>query len=210
MAEIFIYDDIGPEWAGMVSAKGIVDQIKAVSPVDPITIRINSPGGDVNEGTAIYNAIAAHQGEITAKIDGIAASAASFIAMAADKIEIAENAKIMIHNAWTFAIGNKADLQKTIGVLDKYDGTIAATYAARSGLSLQDIQAAMDAETWYTAQEAVDAGLADSIGQKLKVKAAIAPGRFKNAPKEMIDEEVPKLMAQKRESARLKLRLTSK
>lgn len=207
MVDIYIYDDIGPEWAGMVSAKGIVSAIKDAGN-QPINLKINSPGGDVNEAAAIYNALSAHAPGVEVSIDGIAASAASYIAMAGSKIKIAENARIMIHSAWTIAAGNRAELLKTADILGGYDSTIADVYAKRSGKTQAEIIDKMTAETWFNAAESVAYGLADEVGQKLKVKNAIPPGRFLNAPRELIDSELPKEYARKREQARLNLLLT--
>lgn len=207
MIDIYVYDDIGPEWAGMVSAKGIVAAIKDAGN-NPINLKINSPGGDVNEAAAIYNALMSHSAGVEVSIDGIAASAASYIAMAGSKIKIAENAKLMIHRAWTFTAGNSVELSKVVDVLAGYDTTIAAVYAKRSGKTEAEILDKMTAETWFNAADAVAFGLADEVGQKLKVKNAIPPGRFVNAPRELIDTELPKQYALKRESARLKLLLT--
>lgn len=209
MVDIYIYDDIGPEWAGMVSAKGIVSAIKDAGN-QPINLKINSPGGDVNEAAAIYNALLAHAPGVEISIDGIAASAASYIAMAGSKIKIAENAKMMIHRAWTFAAGNSVELSKVVDVLAGYDATIADVYAARSGKATAEVVDKMTAETWFNAAEAVAFGLADEVGQKLKVKNAIPPGRFLNTPRELIDDELPKQYAKNREAARLKLLLTSR
>lgn len=182
-AEIFVYDEIGPDWLGMVSAKYVLDGL-AKAKGEPVVVRVNSPGGDVFEGQAIYNALRRHGAKITIEIDALAASAASFIAMAGDEVRIAENAMMMIHNAWTFTAGDKARHLAVVDLLDKIDGTIVDTYLARSGdkATREDLVAKMDAETWLTAKEAVALGLADSIGQPLNVAACLKEGRYRNAP----------------------------
>lgn len=207
MAELFIYDDIGPDWLGMVSAKSIMAELDKTA--GPVTVRINSPGGDVNEAMAIYNALS-RRADVTVEIDGIAASAASYIAMAGKTIRIAENAMIMIHNPWTFAMGDANELRKTAGVLDKYGQGIVDVYAARSGKPAKDVAAKMDAETWFSAQEAIDYGLANEIGQPLKVAASIAPGRFKNCPQQAINPAAPAVSAQRRQQAAIRAAIHGK
>lgn len=185
MHTIYIYDDIGPDWLDMVSAKFITSEIAKAKPSEPITVRINSPGGDVFEGQAIYNALV-RRGNITVEIDAIAASAASYIAMAGDKIRIAENAMIMIHNAHAMTMGDKQEHSKRMELLDKVDNVIIDMYAAKTGKTREDLQAAMNAETWYTAKEAVENGFANEIGTPLKMHANLKDGRYRNAPANMI------------------------
>lgn len=173
--ELFIYDTIGKDFFGEgVTADYVRRELDKAKKGEQITVRINSPGGDVWEGEAIYNMLT-RRGNIKVCIDALAASAASFIAMAGDEIEIAENARFMVHEAFTMGYGNKRELTKTVDRLKEIDDQIAAKYAARSGgkRDAATFLANMENETWFTAQEAVDAGLADRIGQKLKVKAAV-------------------------------------
>lgn len=158
-AEIFIYDFIG-EWG--VSANDLVRELAGLR-TNTITLRINSPGGDVFDGLAIYNAIRRHSATVNVFVDGLAASAASFIAMAGDTITMSRHSQMMIHEANGFVIGNAADMRKLADILDKSSDNIAAIYAGRAGGSLEDWRAAMMAETWYSDAEAVAAGLADSI-----------------------------------------------
>lgn len=208
MREILIYDDIGPEWLGMVSAKGVLAELAAIPAGDPVTVRVNSPGGDVVEAQAIYNALSRQTGDVLVAVDGLAASAASYLIMAADKIEIAENAMLMVHKAWSFAMGNADDMRKTAGVLDKFDGVLLDAYAARSGdkKSRDELAAAMEYETWLNATEAVDWGLADAIGQPLKVAACIAPGRYTHTPAALLDTAAPvRARARRIEAARARL-----
>ncbi|PUB82393.1 MAG: hypothetical protein DBP02_15175 [gamma proteobacterium symbiont of Ctena orbiculata] len=164
MAEILIYDVIGEDWFGDgVSAKKVKDQLDGIAGDDEITVRINSPGGDVFDGFAIYNLLKQANAIIRVVVDGYAASAASVIAMAGDSVEMAENTYLMIHNPYTFAIGSADDFRAEAETLDKIKGSIVNTYVKRSGDDPEVVSAAMDAETWYTAQEAVDAGLADLV-----------------------------------------------
>ncbi len=204
MQEILIYDEIGPDWLGMVNAKSLKEQMPADK--DPLTLRINSPGGSVVEAQAIYNLIAGRSGETTVKIDGLSASAASYIMLAGDNIEIAENAMVMIHNAWSIAMGNAEDLRNSAAVLDKFDEVLLAGYVARGKKSRDEFAEAMKAETWFSASEAVEWGLADAMGQPLKVAACVAPGRYRNAPEELLNPEAATQARQRRQEA-LKNRL---
>lgn len=169
---IYIYDIIGQDWFGEgVTAKQFVRDIDAIS-TPKIDIRINSPGGDVFDGFAIYNAIARHEAETTAYIDGAAFSAAAYIPMGADQIKIAESAQMMIHNPWSIVLGEADDMRKEADILEKLGGDIADIMAARADADPGDVRAKMAAETWFSAQEAVEYGLADEISQPLKVAAA--------------------------------------
>jgi len=191
MPELFIYDEIGPDYWGLVSAKTILSELEPIDDASEIVVRINSPGGDVNEALAIYNALNRRAGRTIVEIDALAASAASYIAMAGDEIRIAENAMMMIHNAWTIALGDADELRKIADTLDKYTGTIAKAYAARSGLTVDDVTELMSDETWFTAEEAVGSGFADSVGQPLKVAANLRPGVFKRQPDGLQSEHRP-------------------
>jgi ATP-dependent Clp protease, protease subunit len=184
MPEILIYSDIGPEEWGGVSAKGIKSQLDAMKDAAEITVRINSPGGDVFDGFAIYNLLAEHPANIHVKVDGMAASAASVIAMAGDTVEIAANALMMIHNPWTLAIGDSASMRKTADLLDQIKGSIITTYKGKVSMEDEEIAALMDAETWFDAQGAIDAGLATAItgkSEKAKTKNT-AKAWIRNAP----------------------------
>ncbi len=128
-----------------------------------IDIHVNSPGGDVFEGIAIMNAIRQHKAHIVITVDGLAASAASYIAVAGDELVMMPNSQLMIHDAWGICIGNSEDMARTAADLDRSSDNIAAVYAGKAGGDTADWRAAMKAETWYSAEEAVDAGLADRV-----------------------------------------------
>jgi ATP-dependent Clp endopeptidase proteolytic subunit ClpP len=160
--EVMIYDEIG---LFGVSAAALVSDLKAITG-DQIALHINSPGGEVFDGIAIYNALKAHRAAVTVHIDGLAASAASFIAQAGDRVLISRNAQMMIHDGLAVCVGNAADMQETAKLLDRCSDNIADIYAQRAGGTVADWRARMRAETWYTAQEAVDAGLADEVAQQ--------------------------------------------
>lgn len=163
--ELMIYEDIGENWwdGSGVTAKSIKQQIDQGGAYSKILIRINSPGGDAFEGMAIYNLIQSQGKPVEVCVDGIAASAASIIAMCGDIITMGRNAMMMIHDAWTVCMGNSGDMIKTADTLEKIDGSIAQTYVDRTKKPLAEVQTLMDAETWMSAQECVDQGFATRI-----------------------------------------------
>jgi ATP-dependent protease ClpP protease subunit len=189
MREILIYDEIGPDFWGLVSAKSFLAELDRVPGDEQITVRINSPGGDMNEAGAIYNAIA-RRGGVTIAIDALAASAASYLAMAGDKIQMAANAVMMIHEPWTIAIGNAEKLRGTADVLDKFAGIAADVYAKRSGQELAAVKDMLASETWLTAEEALAKGFTDEVLPAVEVQANIRPKQFAKQP-ELLNRELP-------------------
>lgn len=184
---IYIYDAIVADedtayWWGGVSAETLVPEIRAIKG-GTIHLRINSPGGDVFAAQTICQAIRDTGAKVIAHVDGYAASAATVIATAADEVEISDGGFFMIHNAWTWAMGNANDLTATVALLTKIDGSLAAQYAKKSGMSVEDVRAAMDAETWYSADEAVAAGLVDRIAVGKKAEASWDMSAYAKAPK---------------------------
>lgn len=161
MAEILLYGEVS-EWWDSVNAKDTAKTLVAVGE-DDVTIRVMSGGGDVFEGLSIYNSIKAHKGKTTVHVDGLAASIASYFIMAADEIVVHENSHIMIHNPWTFACGESGDLRKQADVMDKLRDTLVDGYHARTGLERDVIVEMMNAETWMSADEAVEQGFADRV-----------------------------------------------
>lgn len=187
-AEVRIYDEIGWTWDGSgVTAKAFVEELDALD-VDEITLRVNSPGGSVFDGFAIENALRRHRATVTAHVDGLAASIATVIVLAADRVLMAPNAHWMIHDPWTFAIGNADELRKSADLLDKLGGTLLDTYARHADAGRDEIAEWMGEEKWFTASEAVAIGFADAIdGDDADLAAvakfeAIAGGRFRNVP----------------------------
>jgi ATP-dependent protease ClpP protease subunit len=172
-AVLDIFDEIGP-WG--VTAKDLVNQLRTLE-VDEIQLHVNSPGGDYFDGVAILNSLRAHPARVVATVDGLAASAASFIVMAADELVMARNSEFMIHEASGFAMGDSATMRDLAERLDHISNNIASVYAERAGGSVEDWRAAMHAETWYSAQEAVDAGLADRVSEP-KAAAEAPKNRF--------------------------------
>lgn len=166
-AEIFLYDaivddELDAEWWGGVAPQSFIKQLRAIT-ASTIHLRINSPGGSVFAARTIETALREHKARVVVHVDGLAASSASFIAMAGDEIVIAKGAMVMIHKAWTWAWGNADDLGKTVALLDKIDGTLVQTYVDRTGQTAEQISAWMQAETWFTGEEAVEHGFADRL-----------------------------------------------
>jgi len=158
-----------PEWAGGIDAKAVQQRLEEIGDGDVI-VNINSPGGDFFEGQAIHNLLRMHPGQVEVRVVGIAASAASVIAMAGDKIAIPKAAWMMIHNVWTIAMGDKQAFRAIIGDLEKFDQVSADLYAERSGHPFRKIVSMMDAETMLSGTEAVEKGFADEILASDKVK----------------------------------------
>lgn len=183
-AEIWIYEDIGDDWFGGLSAKQFSEDMKAIKDVSEITVYINSAGGSVFEGVSIYNQLKRHKATITVEIDGLAASIASLIAMAGDTINMAENAMMMIHRPYGGGFGNADDLRSVADTLDKIQDTLRDTYAARSGMEAAQVAELIEAETWMSAAEALEYGLVDSVTASKKMAAYVdlKKHRFKNMP----------------------------
>lgn len=186
-AEIFLYGDIGENiWGEGISAKQVADEVQRLGGVDTICLNINSPGGIVWDGLAIYNTFKKHKARVVVSIDGLAASIASIVAMSGDEINIAENAFMMIHNPWVYTSGFSEDLRKTAEQLDLVASELRDTYWRRAGgtTSKEAFAALMDAETWFNAGEAIKIGLADTITGEQQMAASFDMSRYqyKNMP----------------------------
>lgn len=177
--EIYLYGEI---WEFGVTAEEFAAELAAIT-ARKITVRVNSPGGDVFDGLAIHSAIKRHPAEITMHVDGVAASMASVVIMAGDLIVMSRSAKLMIHDAQGLTIGNAADHKRTMDLLDRYSNTLADLYAARAGGTRKQWRDRMIEETWYDADEAVAAGLADEVAddtadrerEESRVAAGLSP-----------------------------------
>lgn len=193
-ATLYVYDVIDSYWG--VSAQGVAQAIAGLDANTTLHVRINSPGGDVFEARAIKSLLDEFAGKVVSHVDGLAASAATTIALAGDEVVMAEGAYWMIHNAWTIALGNKSDLIEMASLLEKMDGTIAQDYATKTGKPIADMASLMDAETWMTAQEAKDSGFIDSIAgdsgeSKSKNSAAWNLAAYSKAPKALTEPPAP-------------------
>ena len=161
---ISIYDAIGYDyWTGEgVTARRVASALRTLG-AGPVTVNVNSPGGDMFEGLAIYNLLREHKGDVTVKVLGVAASAASIIAMAGDTVQIARAAFFMVHNSWVVASGNRNDLRETADWLEPFDAAMADIYVARTGADTKAIAKLMDAESWIGGSAAVEQGFADEL-----------------------------------------------
>lgn len=183
-AEVSIYDEIG---AYGVSAKSFLDELGALPGDGPLTLRLNSPGGSVFDAVAIYNALKRHAGPVSVWIDGIAASAASYVAMAGDEVVMPENAFLMVHDPSGVVFGSADDMRAMAEALDKIKGSLVAGYVAKSGGAEDDIAALMAKETWLDAAEAVELGFADRLAEPVRIAARFDIGRFRNAPAALVE-----------------------
>lgn len=188
-AEIWIYEQIGEDfWSGGgVTAKDFQKELSEIKAAK-IDLHINSPGGQVFEGVAIYNMLKQHRATITTYIDGIAASIASVIALAGDRVVMAANALFMMHNPSGIVMGTATDMRKTADVLDKVRDTLLTVYTSKSTRSEKDIVDLLEAETWMNAEEAIEAGFADEIGGEMDLAACakfipvMQQAKFKHIP----------------------------
>ena len=187
MNEILMYGPIGPDFwepENAITAKSVMEQLSGMS--GDVTVRISSGGGDVYEGVDIMQALRNYDGEVTVIVESLAASAASFIAVGgADRVLMRPSSEMMIHRAWSLVEGNADDARKALGDLERQDNKLAAIYAGKAGGEIQDWLDAMSQETWYTAEEAVAAGLADAVitekSEAPSPSASLAKRRFKFA-----------------------------
>lgn len=190
---IYLHGVIGGWW-GDIDATEFAKALSAIT-ADTIHLRINSPGGDVFDARAMMTAIRQHSAKVVAHVDGLAASAATDVCMACDEVEISQGAFFMIHNAWTVAIGNKADMRETADLLEKVDGAITADYVARSGQSADQVRNWMDAETWFSADEALEHGFVDRVVDAAAKKPTTANAwnlaAYQNAPKALTEPKSP-------------------
>jgi ATP-dependent Clp endopeptidase proteolytic subunit ClpP len=188
-AEIWIYEMIGEDFwtGGGVTAKSFQKELSEIK-ASQIDLHINSPGGVVFDGITIHNLIKQHPANVTTYIDGLAASIASVIALAGDKVIMAANALYMVHNPTGLAMGTASDMRSLADVLDKVAGTMVGTYVGKTGKPDAEIRAMLDAETWMTADEALEHGFIDEISEEMDMAACakfipiMAKAGFKHVP----------------------------
>lgn len=190
--EIFIYDAIGQDWfGGGITAQSVIGALEEIGSDKRVTVRINSPGGVADEGIAIYNALKRHEGGVDTVVDSLAASAASVVALAGEKRLTAKGGRWMIHRAMTVAVGNTNDMAKAAEVLQTYDSSIVEIYAEYMGISADQIMDLMSAETWYTADSAIDAGLSTGKADATDAEPMVAAW-FRNAPEALLNRPAAK------------------
>lgn len=180
--DIHIYDEIGVHG---VTAKSFLEDLKDLKGKD-ITVHINSTGGDVFQGQAIYTALKNYSGKVTVKIEGLAASMATIIALAADKVEMTSNSLFMIHSPMSNVFGNKAQMRKQINALEKVETTMLSVYKAKTNISENEIEQMMARETWLSAHEALELGFVDEVLGAVKVVARYDLSGYQNKTPEQI------------------------
>lgn len=188
-ADLYLYIEIA-SWGGggyAHSAKSFKQELDLLGEIKTLNVYINSPGGDVFEGVAIYNMLKRHKAQVNVHVDGLAASISSVIAMAGDTIYMPSNAMIMIHNAWMYTSGDSNELRAAADMLDKVNVSIRQSYLDKAGdaISEEDLIALMDQTTWLTAQEAYDYGLCDVVGEAKQIAASVNAelfARYQNVP----------------------------
>lgn len=201
-ATIYLYDMIVDSdeeadlWGGV--SPGAFARALAGMTAPEIHLRVKSPGGSVFAARAMEQAIREHSSRIVTHVDGLAASAASFLILPSDEIIVAPGSFVMVHKAWTLAWGNEDDLTKTAGLLSQVDGSLVRSYAAKTGQSEEDVAAWMKAETWFEAERAVELGFADKVAESAKAKAKATDmasawdlSAYSNAPKQQQAPQPP-------------------
>ncbi len=188
-AEIYIYGDIGDSfWGEGIAAKPFIDLLNTLREIPNILIHLNSAGGAVFDGIPIYNAILNHPAFVEIRIEGLAASIASVIALAGDKVVIADNAFFMIHDPWAGIMGTAEEMRAIATMLDQLKSSIIDTYVKHSNADAETIANWMAAETWFTAKEALAAGFVDEISTGVKVTASFDLSAFKKLPDALRNE----------------------
>lgn len=178
-ALVVIYDEIGDFG---ITAKDFHDELTALGPVSEIELAVNSPGGSVFDGLTIHNMLKRHKARVTGRVDGIAASIASVILMAADKVVMPRNTMMMVHDPSGVVVGTSKDMRELADAMDKIKEGIVSAYAGKTGKEREEVWDIMASETWLTAAEAVEAGFADELEDEVKIAARFDFSSFRNAP----------------------------
>jgi ATP-dependent Clp protease protease subunit len=205
--ELTLYGEIANEtwWGDEITPKEFKTDLDALGDINTLNIYINSPGGDVFAGQAIHSMLKRHKAHKNVYIDGLAASIASVVVMAGDTIFMPKNAMMMIHNPWTWGIGNAAEFRKLAEDLDKVRESLIAAYEGHSALTRDEIIEIMDSETWLTADECLEYGFCDVVEKEKQMAASIDKTllmRYKNTPRELLvkpkpDDKKQELLKQK-------------
>jgi len=202
--ELLLYGPISMDswWGDEVTPQQFADDLAALGDIDTLTVYINSGGGDVFAGQAIYSILKRHKAKVITYVDGLAASIASLVAMAGDTVIMPKNSMLMVHNPWTFALGNSNELRKMADDLDQIRESMIVVYVDKTGLTRDEVIALLDMEKWMTAEEAIDEGFADEIAAEKKIAASLRDGKlivngrefdisaFKHFPKDQIPQAV--------------------
>ncbi|HCT63748.1 MAG TPA: Clp protease ClpP [Lachnospiraceae bacterium] len=216
--ELYLYGEIASSQGWFsdgteITPTGFKEELDGLGDISTLNVYINSPGGDVFAGQAIYSILKRHKAKVNVYIDGLAASIASVIAMAGDTIHMPKNSMMMIHNAWTMAAGNAKDFRKMADDLDKIGESIQETYLAKAtDMKKEDLVALLDAETWLTAKECLELGLCNVVDEEKAIAASISDfeilSKYKNAPKFIkVEEPEDKEINNDLEEIKIKLKL---
>jgi len=181
-ASVYVRGNIG-EWG--VSDNDFIQSINALGDIEQITVNINSNGGDLAMSLGMFNYLRNHPAKVTAYIEGVAASAASVLAMACDTIIMPSNSVMMIHNPWTVTMGNANDMEAAAKMLRAFEDTLVTTYSARTNLSQDELKTLLDNETWFTANEALDKGFCDQV-EDIGENYALAMAKASGIPDEVL------------------------
>jgi ATP-dependent Clp endopeptidase proteolytic subunit ClpP len=184
LAEVMIYDEIGMYG---VDAKSFINEIKSIPKDKSVLLRINSPGGSVIDGLAIYDAVSRLPQKVTSRIEGIAASMASVVALAADEVIMSENSLYMIHNVWGGEVGESDDLRKAADLMDKMGERLINIYVSKTGQSEEQIKSWMDEETWFNSSEAVEAGFISLVEEPIKLAAKFDINKYDYKNKTLVN-----------------------
>lgn len=213
--ELFVYGQIGPADWGFIGGDSIVEALALLGD-GPVGVRLNSPGGSVDEAVAAAENLRRHNGEVTISVDALAASAATLFLVSGFKVTAAPRAMIMIHEPHTIAIGDAASMRKTADILDKYRDSLVDAYEQKMDATREEILAMVANETWFTAKEALAVGLVDEIAEVQDAPQAMAkPGMFRNAPQELfnaskpatpVESRFPRMIAAKMRAIQMKQR----
>lgn len=192
--ELLLYGEIASStwWGDEVTPKQFKEDLDALGDIETLNVFINSPGGDVFAGQAIYSMLKRCRADVNVYVDGIAASIASLIAMAGDTVIMPKNAMMMVHNPWTIAIGNAEEFRKLADDMDKIRDSMIVAYESRSALMKEEIIDLLDAETWLSAEDCKEYGFCDEIEEAKEVAASLDEkyfARYKNAPKELLERK---------------------
>ena len=186
-AELYLYGEIGDAsiWGDEVTPAAFQRDLAALGQIEQLDVFINSPGGSVFAGFTIYNILKRNEANITVHVDGIAASAASIVAMSGDRIIMPQNSTMMVHEAWGVGVGNKASLRELADMLDRVDGQLAGIYAARTGKDIDVISKWMQEEHWMSGDEALADGFCDEVEPNKAIAACLTPeffAKYKHPP----------------------------
>lgn len=213
--ELFMYGQIGPADWGFIGGDSVVEALAMLGD-GPVNVRLNSPGGSVDEAVAAVENLRRHNGEVTVSVDALAASAATLLLVSGFKTTAAPRAMVMIHEPHTIAIGDAASMRKTADILEKYRDSLVDAYAQKMDASREEILAMVADETWFTAKEALAIGLVDSIAEVADApKAMASPSMFRHPPQELFDaakpatpveQRFPKRIAAKMRAIQMRLR----